>query len=334
MPSLIGNKPNQVPSNGDLGTLAFQDANAVNITGGVVDVSAGTAALPSLGTTGDENTGLFFPAADTVAVSTNGVERARVDSAGNVGIGATPSTWSLGKSLEIGTVGNCLWGAASADLRLLAGSYFNSGFKYAVSSQAVAKYEISGGSHAWFTAPSGTAGNAVTFTQAMTLNANGALVLQGGNTSASGVGVAFPATQSASSDANTLDDYEEGTWTPTFTSSGTQPVVAYSVQIGNYTKIGKFVYWSAEITVTAAASGTGTLQISGLPFTAGASRYVGGGVVTQGSAWTATMPNSGYIYQGTTYVSLNYYTGTATAATNAANLTNTTSLIIYGSYLA
>ena len=36
MPSLIGNKPNQVPSNGDLGTLAFQDANAVNITGGVL----------------------------------------------------------------------------------------------------------------------------------------------------------------------------------------------------------------------------------------------------------------------------------------------------------
>jgi hypothetical protein len=34
MPSLVGNKPNQVPSNGDLGTLAFQDANAVNITGG------------------------------------------------------------------------------------------------------------------------------------------------------------------------------------------------------------------------------------------------------------------------------------------------------------
>lgn len=36
MPSLIGNKPNQVPSNGDLGTLAFQDANAVIITGGTV----------------------------------------------------------------------------------------------------------------------------------------------------------------------------------------------------------------------------------------------------------------------------------------------------------
>jgi hypothetical protein len=87
MPSLIGNKINQVPTNGDLGTLAFQDSNAVNITGGVVDVSAGTAALPTLGTTGDPNTGVFFPAADTVAIATNGVERVRVDSSGNVGVG-------------------------------------------------------------------------------------------------------------------------------------------------------------------------------------------------------------------------------------------------------
>jgi len=91
MPSLVGNKPNQVPSNGDLGTLAFQDSNAVNITGGIVDVSAGTAALPTLGTTGDPNTGVFFPAADTVAVATNGVERVRVDSSGNLGVGITPS---------------------------------------------------------------------------------------------------------------------------------------------------------------------------------------------------------------------------------------------------
>jgi hypothetical protein len=89
MPSLVGNKPNQVPSNGDLGTLAFQDSNAVNISGGTVDVSAGTAALPTLGTTGDPNTGVFFPAADTVAVATNGVERVRVSDTGNVGIGTT-----------------------------------------------------------------------------------------------------------------------------------------------------------------------------------------------------------------------------------------------------
>lgn len=91
MASLIGNKINQVPTNGDLGTLAFQDSNAVNISGGTVDVSAGTAALPTLGTTGDPNTGVFFPAADTVAVATNGVEALRVDSSARLGVGIAPS---------------------------------------------------------------------------------------------------------------------------------------------------------------------------------------------------------------------------------------------------
>jgi hypothetical protein len=72
-----------------LGTMAYQNANAVNITGGIVDVDAGTAALPTLGTTGDPNTGIFFPAADTVAVATNGAERMRITSTGNVTIGTT-----------------------------------------------------------------------------------------------------------------------------------------------------------------------------------------------------------------------------------------------------
>jgi hypothetical protein len=99
MPSLIGNKPSQVPSNGDLGTLAFQDSNAVNITGGVVDVSAGTAALPTLGTTGDPNTGVFFPAADTVAVATNGAERVRIFASGGVSIGNTTDAGSTSLSV-------------------------------------------------------------------------------------------------------------------------------------------------------------------------------------------------------------------------------------------
>ena len=178
MPSLVGNKPNQVPTNGDLGTLAFQDSNAVNITGGVVDVSAGTAALPTLGTTGDPNTGVFFPAADTVAVATNGVEVIRLDSTGNLGLGVTPSTWASGyKSLEVGGIGNALVSNGGTDTRLYMNTYYNASANntYARTGAAALYAMVSTGQHQWFTAPSGTAGTTPTFTQAMTLNASGNL---------------------------------------------------------------------------------------------------------------------------------------------------------------
>ena len=60
---------------------------------GVVSIAAGTALLPALIPTSDPNTGLWFPAADTVAISTSGVEAVRINAAGDVGIGtASPST--------------------------------------------------------------------------------------------------------------------------------------------------------------------------------------------------------------------------------------------------
>jgi hypothetical protein len=82
-------------------------------------------------------------------------------------------------------------------------------------------------------------------------------------------GVAFPATQVASADANTLDDYEEGTWTPAYSASvlGTFSA-SYTEQIGFYTKIGNTVYASFRIagTVTRGTS-SGDFVITGLPFT-------------------------------------------------------------------
>ena len=81
--------------------------------------------------------------------------------------------------------------------------------------------------------------------------------------------MAFPSTQVASAGANTLDDYEEGTWTPDVGGSAT-----YTVQEGYYVKIGQLVTVTCNMTVNAIGTGSAT-TISGLPFTTGAGTYTG-----------------------------------------------------------
>jgi hypothetical protein len=105
-------------------------------------------------------------------------------------------------------------------------------------------------------------------TERMRINAGAPILcLAGGSTTATGTGIAFPATQSASSDANTLDDYEEGTWTPTYLGSTTNPTITYGQQVGRYVKIGRLVYVEANIATTSASGGSGVLNLGGLPFT-------------------------------------------------------------------
>ena len=90
----------------------------------------------------------------------------------------------------------------------------------------------------------------------------------GATPSTSGSGITFPATQSASTDANTLDDYEEGTWTPTiFGSSGSAGAQAYSTQVGRYIKIGRFVLLTGYLTLSNKGSWTASVKIGGFPFT-------------------------------------------------------------------
>jgi len=141
-------------------------------TDGLSDID-GSAATPAIRGT-DANTGIFFPAADTIAFSEGGVEAMRIDASGNLGLGVTPKSGSGGvPAFEISGSGTGFTsqGAFNAFSQ---NAYYASGWKYAATG-AAASYWQDGGVHKWFTAPSGTANNAISFTQAMTLDASGNL---------------------------------------------------------------------------------------------------------------------------------------------------------------
>jgi hypothetical protein len=82
----------------------------------------------------------------------------------------------------------------------------------------------------------------------------------------SGAGITFPATQSASSNANTLDDYEEGTWTPVLTGDTSSTGITYSGQVGRYIKIGNLVTVDISLTLSAKTLIVGNVIITGIPF--------------------------------------------------------------------
>jgi len=91
---------------------------------------------------------------------------------------------------------------------------------------------------------------------------SGAVILQGGDTGANGIGITFPATQSASSNANTLDDYEEGTFTPTLTNF----TVGNGAVVGSYTKVGDLVTVQIMATWGTTTSCGTVVSVTGIPF--------------------------------------------------------------------
>jgi len=312
-----------------------------------ITAPGGTAAAPSITTTGDVNTGIFFPAADTIAFSEGGTESLRINSSGNLGLGVTPSAWNASfKAIEVGAVGNSIFSPTSGGNTLLTNNaYYDATGNWIYARTAAAThYEQISGAHKWLNAASGTAGNAISFTQAMTLdassnlsvgttsnllsasgrltvsvngssssalafgvggtryghiycdtvelaiangagasgyidfqtngaerarfNATGAFVFAGGTTTADGIGITFPASQSASSNANTLDDYEEGSWTPVLSGDSGASGSTYSTQVGKYVKIGSQVicWFDITLTVKGTLSG-GVVGITNNPFT-------------------------------------------------------------------
>ncbi len=181
----VGKGSGSIATNSAFGVSAL----AANTTGSgntAIGYSAGSAI-----TTGSKNTilgvysgnqsGLDIRTLSNYIVLADGDANLRqiIDGSGNVGIGVVPSTWNGYKALQ---VKGASLASNTNELELSANSYYNSGWKYFASSIGASNYEQYNGIHSWFTAPSGTAGNAVTFTQAMTLDASGNL----------GIGTASP----------------------------------------------------------------------------------------------------------------------------------------------
>jgi DNA/RNA endonuclease YhcR with UshA esterase domain len=135
-----------------------------------------------------------------------------------------------------------------------------------------------------------------------------------GGTLSSGTGIAFPATQSASTDANTLDDYEEGTWTPSVGGTAT-----YTERQGNYVKIGRMVYIRCAMTINAIGTGS-TTTLSGLPFTCFTTSAGTGGHINVGIFLNLASNSiflAGYVGSATTEIIFTNSTSSAASMTNS-----------------
>ena len=167
------------PSSGTVTNLT--GTASININGTVGATTASTGAFTTLSASssvtlsGGTANGVLYLDGSKVATSGS----ALVFDGSNLGLGVTPSAWgSSWKAFQIGTQG-AVWAASSSnDVRISSNVYFDgSSHRYLVSSTQASMFRQSAGENIWYNAASGTAGNAITFTQAMTLDAGGRLLI-------------------------------------------------------------------------------------------------------------------------------------------------------------
>ena len=149
-------------------------------------------------------------------------------------------------------------------------------------------------------------------------------------------GITFPATQVPSADANTLDDYEEGTWTPTITGFSTAfSSVTYTDQLGRYIKIGKLVNCQGQVAWSSKSGGSGVFSMSGFPFS---SNNTGGNPVANiqeynGFTFTGRTQLGGEIFSSLVYFVASG-TGIAPVGVDVSNVASSGYFYFSFSYIA
>jgi hypothetical protein len=275
-------------------------------------LDTGTSALPSLTFFGWVDTGIYNPTGTSIAFSTVGAERMRLDNSGNLGLGVTPSAWASGyNAIQFGSGSSragALFTNGANDVWQTSNAYFNgTNFIYFATSTATA-YNQSSGTHNWRIAASGTAGNAITFTQAMTLDASGRLLI--GTTSTydfngqANLVVAGTSNNATITVASTTDGY-------IVFADGTSGTDRYAGMI-NYNHTSNYMVFRTAATEQARIDSSGNLLV-GTTATAVAKMTI---VSTTNPA--LTLPNIAEIA-----------TISATAATGTINYDLTTQSVLY-----
>ena len=183
-------------------------------------------------------------------------ERLRIDSNGILGVGATPDDWGGSrKAIQFSSAG-AAYLCNYSTMGIASNFYFDgSSNKYLTTAAAAAVYVQNGNIH-FDIAPSGTAGNSASFNTRARIDNDG--LKFNGDTAA----------------ANALDDYEEGTFTPTLLQGVTNP--GYTNVGGTYTKIGDCVTFTLRMRVSSGTNNSAQVLIAGLPFASSSSKREGG----------------------------------------------------------
>ena len=388
------------------GTLTYEDVTNVETTGiitaaqlVVTGVGATFAGISTfLGDiqvgdkiihTGDTNTAIRFPAADTFTVETAGSERVRVDSNGNVGIGTTIPAYNL----EVFGDSALISGSSAANLILEDRGVADASNPFFLLSS-------DGGQLLLNTADRNASGTTTNSTERLRMDTSGNVGigenspadllhlksasgnanvrLTTGNTSSGFTAVIFGDTDDTNTgavqydhsnnslqfevnnsermrihaggtlsvstgielgsgldgtSANTLDDYEEGTWTPDVRFGNSNTGITYSMTGGLYTKIGRQVICYGAWTLTSKGSATGSLYIYGLPFNAsdvvGSTSIEGGLTAIYQNAFSGTHvgPIVGGVINGQSYIEMFRQTSTSPGSSGSitnANVTDST----------
>ena len=279
---------------------------AITLSGTALPTANGGTALTSF-----TANGVLYASSSSVLATGSGLQ---FDGT-NLAIGITPASWyaTNSRAFQVGSSTSIFDYSASGNRQtgLLNNAYLNASGVYTyLNTDPASRYHQTGGQHYWYTAPSGTAGNVITFTQAMQIANSGGVSI--GNTTDPGAGNLRFSTAGTNGiyfgSSARLDDYQQGTWTPTLTD-GTNSV---NLTGGYYIKVGKLVtlFVNSYNTSMSGLNTASNLTITNLPFTPTQDSLVSWTpslfvALTSFSLYLSASQNKIYVYRNATAVDYN-----------------------------